>query len=352
MKFIVLILSLMLGTQSFAGTELQDGGGGVQKQGRYMTFFSAKIPIAPVPEQASAIPGMNFLIQQLSTLPVLGEAKTALLKATFPSSARPYYKVPAESLNSDNRKAILAEYAKVLNCSTEDLVLFAATDPVTKTTVLFPEFYQLKEAEQAAILFHEVLWTLDKRFTYLDVMTLEANAQAYFEKPFDQNTFYNFFNGLSAFIPQGKRNLFVAVIAFDKANPANVLFSTNLGRPTLQDVFGDDWFQCVLWNNLNCGDNLLAALIQKSQQDPLSLFRRALVEYKMTDPFATVMGSGITGYFNNYSNDQSGVGYLLRQGFFLDIKNAKISADSNIEIPVLLGPTATAIGKIVLVITR
>lgn len=194
------------------GTDVQNGGGGVVKDGHYMTFASAQIPIKDLPEMAADIPGMKFLIEQVSNLKLTSSAKSTLLSSIYPLQQRTYYKVDADHYGSDVRAQIINNYkTAMLIPDKENIVLFAVTDIDTQTTFLLPEFYQLKEIEQAAILLHESTWILDPSQSYSQVIALEMSAQSYFQKPSDQQLNFNFYKNLSVSLDDPESLLFAMI---------------------------------------------------------------------------------------------------------------------------------------------
>lgn len=337
MKFILNFLILFIALTAFAGTELQDGGGGVFKQGRYMTYYTARIPIKPAPASTLQIPGMSYLLEKLSALTVLDEAKTQLLRATLPSGVREYHIVPAEALSPEVRKSIVAEYAKIFHCPESDVALFAVTDPLRNTTALFPEFFKLTETEQAAILFHESLWVSGKILTYQEVLDLEAAAQAYFETPQDEDAFYNFHYKISNLFTPYLNNLLLATLYFDRANPAAKLASTAQdGKILLQDLMGEKWLSCMLFSSDLCRTILVPELLLKSQGDPHSLFRRALLEFAMK-PNSQINATRLNGYFDS-SQTPENIKIMMDTGFYVDMSQMALSlANTPLRFPVLKG---------------
>lgn len=345
MKFLAALLVLLLASNSFAtGTELGDGGGGVFKDGRYMTYQSARIPIKSVPATMMQIPGMNLLLQRMSSAPILDVAKTQILSAIIPSGAREYHMVPAEALSPELRKSITAQYAKIFHCEQSEVVLFAVTDPVSKKTALFPEFFKLTETEQAAILFHETMWVLGKSFNYQEVLDLEGAAQAYFENPLNDDAFYNFFYKFSSILDFGLKNFLVATLQFDRQNATTSLVKAD-GKVNLQDLFGEKWLNCALFEGGKCQDILLPELVQKYQQDPRSLFRRALVEFASRSKSQLIVNRlfGYLGADRSTLRAKQG----LQQGFYLDGNAMGLSIPGSLlEIPVVTGQEGLRIATI------
>lgn len=335
MKFLATLLVLLLTVHSFAGTELGDGGGGVFKDGRYMTYHSARIPIKSVPATIAQIPGMNMLLQRMMSAPILDVAKTQILSAIIPSGTREYHTVPAEALSPELRKSITEQYAKIFRCDPSEVVLFAVTDPQSKTTALFPEFFKLNETEQAAILFHETMWVLGNSFNYQQVLDLEGAAQAYFENPLNADAFYNFFYKFSSILDMGLKNFLVATLQFDRRNSTTSLIRAD-GKINLQDLFGERWLNCALFGGSKCQDILLPELLQKYQQDPQSLFRRALVEL-ISRPKSQIISTRLFGYLGaDRSTLRAKQG--LQQGFYLDSNAMGLSAPGSLlSIPVVTG---------------
>ncbi|MBS1970726.1 MAG: hypothetical protein JSU04_10480 [Bdellovibrionales bacterium] len=344
MKFLATLLVLLLATHSFAGTELGDGGGGVFKDGRYMTYHSARIPIKTAPSTIAQIPGMSLLLQRMTSAPILDAAKTQILSAIIPSGNREYHAVPAESLNPELRQSITEQYAQIFHCDPSEVVLFAVTDPVSKTTALFPEFFKLTDTEQAAILFHETMWVLGKSFTYQDVLGLEGAAQAYFENPQNGDAFYNFFYKFSTTIDSGFKNFLIATLQFDRQNPATSLAKGD-GKISLQELFGEKWLNCILFGDTKCKDILLPDLLQKSQQDPASLFRRALVEFAIRSK-SQIMATRLIGYVGSDSSAPT-VKLILQKGFYIDTNDLGLSIPGGLlEFPILVGKDGPKIAAV------
>jgi hypothetical protein len=215
------------------------------------------------------------------------------------------------------------------------VVLFAVTDPTSKTTALFPEFFKLTETEQAAVLFHETMWVLGNSFNYQEVLYLEGAAQAYFENPLNGEAFYNFFYKFSSILDMSLKNFLVATLQFDRQNSTTSLIKAD-GKINLQDLFGEKWLNCSLFGGSKCQDILLPELLQKYQQDPQSLFLRALVEY-VSRPKSQIIVIRLFGYLGaDRSSPRAKQG--LQQGFYLDGNAIGLSIPGSLlEIPVVMG---------------
>src|SRR5262249_30077732 len=107
-------------------------------------------------------------------------------------------------------EAIKREYRIALRDERSDLVIFAITDPNSKTTFLLPEFDKLSTLEKQVILFHETIWVLYPSATYYQVARLDAYLQNYLKTP-NLDTQYQFISALDGFTKanRGKGGLFV-----------------------------------------------------------------------------------------------------------------------------------------------
>lgn len=190
-KLILIFVMSMVGFNAFAFREVRNGGGGVKIDGRYLTFQSAKIPVTARAEKAMDIPGLQYLINKISTFPCDETMQGNLILNIWATSTRKYYRVPNSAVDPIERAKIIAEYSDLMNIPKENVALFAITSPSARATLLLPEFYELTEKEQAAILLHESMWIWKPNSTYRAVVSVEQTAQAYFETNSPEN-FYNF----------------------------------------------------------------------------------------------------------------------------------------------------------------
>lgn len=177
-----IILAVFLLAPVFSSADIRvigNGGAGVEKNGVYMTFGSAGFFIDPQPQEV--IPSLDLVLSTIDDFGVLEDQKAWFKQAIVPMGARKYYNVLKEKLDPDTYRKLQEEYAKAMGQPPQSIVLFAITDVQTKTTYLLPEFYNLKEVEKAAILFHESVWILMPQSTYLDVIQAEVVFQKYIE---------------------------------------------------------------------------------------------------------------------------------------------------------------------------
>lgn len=235
-RFILISFISLVSVSSFAFREVRNGGGGVQVDGRYLTFQSAKIPVTAPAEKALDIPGLQFLVNKINTLPVDETTKGNLILNIWATSSRKYYKVENSAVDPVERAAIIAEYSKLMKIPADNVALFAITSPEANATLLLPEFYQLTRAEQAAILLHESLWIWKPNSTYHEVVSVEQAAQAYFEKR-TPTSFYDFVYNLGR-VAKSPRFAVAAALGFDLAENKLGATAALKKRVPLKDLFG------------------------------------------------------------------------------------------------------------------
>ena len=104
-----------------------------------------------------------------------------LISAILPIGDRKYFAISDQDLSPEKRQQLIDAYAATMNGQVpkNELVVYAVT--AENATYLLPEFYRLKETEQAAILFHEAEWILNPKLTYGNVIDGEMKFQAYVE---------------------------------------------------------------------------------------------------------------------------------------------------------------------------
>jgi len=235
------------------------------------SFFNAKADMGK-PEEAAQIPGMQLLLKMISQMPVSELIRQNLRQVVEPSKDRTYYRGDESSLDPAQLQALIQKYATILQVPPEKVALFGVTIADKRTTLLLPEFYQLKSPqEQAAALLHESLWILKSpNVDYATIVRLEKAALAYLQKPTDPSAYFSFYNNFSDIFGPGF--LLDAALAYDSQK--GLLPMTPLA------VFGRDYFICSLLGtntttDLNC-DNALREHLLSSDDLQTSLFLQAL----------------------------------------------------------------------------
>lgn len=308
MKILLVCLSLIfLSLSSLAGGEVRNGGGGWTSDGQYMTFYSAKIPAQRRPLEISEIPGLNYLIQKVLSLQISEGAKNQILTAIFPTEDRSYHTTNASQFDEKLKQELRQKYAQLMNIPVEKVVIFATTDPEHQETILLPEFYHLRESEQAAILFHEALWILNPLLEYADVVAVESAAQAFFEQPLVGQNVYAFYSQLSRLLKNGIVPL-TAALQFDQTSGV-FNSSTDFDRTyiSLNTLFDDASLQCLIETATvvglefprtadlkNCAQIILSNAIGSSMRYPSSLFYKSLVLYLKDGGYISLNSINIT----------------------------------------------------------
>jgi hypothetical protein len=288
MKSVVLVLITLVSLSAHSYREVVGGGGGViEPDGRYTTFFSANIPVKAEALRAYEIGGMDFLVKKVASLDLSGNYKSLLLKQIFPSGGRNYYKVDETKLSPGILSQILSQYAKLMNVPLEKVVIYGLTDPKTKDTFLMPAFFSLTTTQQAAILFHESLWILNPALEYDQVVMAEQAVQAFFEKPESDDYFYNFYFQLGKLIGDFKLPIFPIM---NRESRSGFGWARTQGQSDtifLSELFGDNFVRCsdsayasaTMGADVQCSNSLLTELILKSQVYPKSISVRYLIDF-------------------------------------------------------------------------
>jgi hypothetical protein len=164
---------------ALAGSETRNGGGGVRRDGSYLTFGSAGYQVRMTPLRAA--PGLWQIENALRELPMDQTTRSRLVNAVSPGERRRYFGID-EVLSPEKERELKEVYRKVLPpVSEHELAFFALTSPERRETYLLPAFFWLQPAEQSAILLHEALWVIDPKLSYELVVQAEIQFQKYLE---------------------------------------------------------------------------------------------------------------------------------------------------------------------------
>jgi hypothetical protein len=274
----VLLLTALISLPALAveregGHSEGNGGGGVIRDGRAMTFYSAGLVTEMDEEDADAIPGLNELVQKLYKMPYFTKKNSVeLITALRPTAERKYYRVMEKYFNSTTEARIREEYVRAMGITRPEVALFAITDSNTKTTYLLPGFYKLKPVEQMAILFHEAYWVRKPNSKYSEIISAEAKMQAYLETG-DPKKLLKLISVIGSRVDYIK-----AAMAMDAQSGVlkplldkngNIPMATLLGKETLNCIRRDEV-------DFDCRDNFKFHLIELSMQNPGSLLLPAL----------------------------------------------------------------------------
>ncbi len=232
-----LLLTAM--TFAYAGQE-GNGGGGVIRNGRYMTFYSAGFYTEPLEATSDEVPQLPELIEFFYKTPFMSElTKVKYAAALIPTGERHYFKVQSSTFTPETRARLIAEYGRVMNINTNEVALFAITDISSKTTYLLPEYFSLKPNEQKAVLFHEVYWLLKKDAGYKSVIDAEMAFQAYLEYPSSSERLMRWLE-----LSGSTSDVLQAVIQIDFSTGAIKKLITDKNKIPSKILFGEKYFEC------------------------------------------------------------------------------------------------------------
>lgn len=282
---ITFVITLILTGQVWAAREVQNGGGGWVRDGEYMTFYSAQIPVARKPLEIREVPGLSFLLQKIVDLHISENYRAKLLDKILPTNKRIYYRVNADRLDAEQYQELISKYSAVMGVAKENLTIFATTDAKSAETFLLPDFYKLTELEQAVVLLHESAWVLDPFLDYHGVVAFEQATQAFFEDGATAQNVDSFYRQLSLLL-KDPRVALLPTLQFDI--DAGVLPA----RLVLKDVFGETYLKCLasspldvvdlVYRSQDCARTLQLQILKLSLKYPSSLFFAALLNYLNT----------------------------------------------------------------------
>ncbi|MEA9357911.1 hypothetical protein SHI21_16895 [Bacteriovorax sp. PP10] len=217
----------------FAGTDIQNGGGGLSVNGTVATFFSAKIKIDPDPIEG--LDEIQMLNQEIYKLKIDSQTKFSILQNIAPSISRKYFRATDQN-SKETLDKIKEEYQKATGLDLKDITLFAITNTQTQQTLLLPDFFLLKPIEKMAILFHESMWLSANVKSLKEMLRLEYAFQQYLEEN-SANSIFEFYSllekiyhnrtwGLNAVITK-------EVELYKKTNPAAPVLSQIISRESI-----------------------------------------------------------------------------------------------------------------------
>ncbi len=215
LNMIMIGAALCLSLSVFAQQD-GNGGGGIMKDGRYMTFGSAGIYVESSELSLNQVPQLNKTIEVIMNQDYLNvDSARVLFSALNPSKGRKYFQVKSDQFSLAVRSRLMSEYSRLLNIDTGKIALFAITDVKTSTTYLLPEFYSLNPIEQMTILYHEAYWIVNPKSDYQSVVSAEVSFQKYLESGDNQSLF----NWLKHVV-QSRDELIAAAYGIDSSSGA------------------------------------------------------------------------------------------------------------------------------------
>jgi len=248
-----------------------NGGGGVYRNGRYMTFYTAGVYVET---DSRDVPQLNELQKLINTNAYLNNVlKSKYISAIMPSINRQYYKVSANSFTPELRARLIEEYGRVTGIHQSELALFAITDTNSGNTYLFPEYYKLAPIEQKAILFHEAYWLVNPSHTYEEVVRAEISFQSYLSNPGSADHFLRWTEVLGT-----KKEALLAAIKYDISTKSLKGLINKDYSIDLHDIFGKKWVHCLNSDvkALKCRPLITTNIYSLTMKYPNSLFLKIL----------------------------------------------------------------------------
>ncbi|MGZ3694569.1 MAG: hypothetical protein ACXWQO_10340 [Bdellovibrionota bacterium] len=251
-----------------------NGGGGLFRNGRNMTFGSAGLFTDPAPLEQDEVPQLLALIEEVQQIPVTQRLMYPYLLALVPTSERSYFRVREDEFGETVQKRLIEEFRRVTNQPTEELVLFAVTDTASKTTYLLPKFYDLQPHEQMAILFHEAYWLEYPSTSYSAVVNAEVAFQNYLDKRSGASLLQ-----LNKALGGSDFDELKIALAVDQKSGAVKKYSVNGSSILITTLIGADTVYCLREGGANshkrCQMALRSNLLNMSLKFPDSYFLRS-----------------------------------------------------------------------------
>jgi len=259
-QLIILAVSLLLAVTGHTAaednpdipkaTDSGNGGGGIHRDGNYMTFYSAGFYIEPTEINDEEIPQLNEMVTFFNDVSILSEkTKIKYLQALMPSSKRQYYKVKPDTFTEEVKQSVLKAYAETLNLPIEEVVIFAITHE--GTTYFFPEYFELSDIEQKTVLYHEASWVVNPEDTYKAIIDKEILFQAYLEEPNNPKRVVGFSKSIGT-----NTDILISAINYDLGNDylEGITHYDGGQKIQLKILLGDKWFNCVLESSATSED--------------------------------------------------------------------------------------------------
>src|SRR5688572_27367083 len=113
-KMMLLVFTLSVSSAYAAGDKQGNGGGGVRRGGRYMTFHTAGLYTEPQPRTGLDLESLKALLDTVTSWPFLSASTQAdLISAIQPSALRTYYAVETSRFSRATLKRLVAEFHRV-----------------------------------------------------------------------------------------------------------------------------------------------------------------------------------------------------------------------------------------------
>lgn len=324
------------------GGQNGSGAGGVEREGRTMTFHSAGFKVKETAEVIEEVPSLMETMNFFSKTPDLTLTEQSdFMSALVPAVDRKYYRVQEDFFTKEIHDRLIAEYRRVVDASIDETKVFAVTDKSTRTTYLLPRFYKLEtQSERMAILYHEAYWLKFPDATYKQTMDSEMLFQAYLENPSSLEARIAWLKSIDSRV-----GLLRSIIQVDlrDGNLAGLL-EEDSGLPVIK-LFGEQYYNCANVQGPNCIPFLTMNLMILKKAYPRSLFL-SYFAYKVDHAFdrpeindlrmgfyARRYGGGGGGSIGGMPFQMYGMEVLFLKGL-IDLKNV-IEDKENRNVPAL-----------------
>ena len=281
-KTILFLTTLSLVLSIITKTQASDKkpGAGVNRNGQYMTFYSAGVVIKPENKSLNDVPGLSETVQ-LITGSGLFSAKTSseMVAALMPFQGRAYFDVSPEDFGDDSKKRLTEEYARVTGQPTDEITLYAATDTNQKRTLLLPDFYKLSKTGQMAILFHEAEWLMNPNSNYKDIVAKEIAFQAWAEDPQNLEKAYDLATLTGTWADTLRVGVKADLQSKALSSKGRLKYKNDSLDLTPHNLFGATFQDCVQSGQMHdpindCYANLSIQSVQLTKRFPNSIFLR------------------------------------------------------------------------------
>ena len=261
------------------GSDAGKGGGLISRNGRVMTFGTANTIVHLKPDnlELADIPALSKLHDAIKKKPFIfsDAVRLKLMNVILPTENRQYFKLEADRLDPNTKARLLEEYRRTVGIPESDLKIGAITDPRTKTTYLLPEFDELTETEQQAILLHENVWLAYPTFSYKDVVHVEVGFQSYLEKGINEPA--KLYRLVQTFGDRAGTLKFVTELDMRSGALSDVLVKGKFLK--ISYLYGDEFLECISNGRVTCIPLLEANLKAIASERPKS----ALLRYLATE---------------------------------------------------------------------
>ncbi len=276
-----------------------NGGGGIYRDGRYLTFGSAKVELGDV--KISNTPGLSLLLEAIHSMPLSDKDRGTLVLAAEPMGKRKFFQAKSGSIPAKDIQELQKIYADIAYgvAPADTIRIFAVTQG--HETFLLPEFFALEPIQQAAILFHEMLWVINPALSYRDVINAEMRFESYLKRDAERGFDFEVMDSLSLALNAPSLPVTSAAVS-DLAAGRLRPWLTRQGRLSVGKVFGRSLTTTATFDNhgkyfeveLRLDSTLLAGHLAKLRtKHPDTLLFSALLSCLQEGLLTTIARDGL-----------------------------------------------------------